>query len=176
MDTQISNKLVRFGKVLNVVGIVLAVVCLIGALSALCGAIVVLVIPEDLIFSFLSAIKIDSSFYVFQTGTVLSDLIPLTALVGIKLTALFFLLRGFIYCTISAIILFILSALFKSTVAHRSPFLPENVKRLKVIGIILIVSAVIIGWQTLIFAFCLLALAFVFQYGTELQQQADETL
>jgi len=176
MNTQTTDKLVRFGKVLNVVGIVLAVICLMAAISALVLAIVVALIPEDLVFGFLSAVKLDTAFAAFQAGTVLGDLIPLTALVGIKFTIVFLLLRSFFYATISAIILFILSSLFKSTVAHRSPFLPENVKRLKIIGIILIVSAVIIGWQTLIFAFCLLALAFIFQYGTELQQQADETL
>ena len=176
MDTQTSDKLVRFGKVLNIVGIVLAVICLMAALTFLCLAIMVAVIPEDLIFGVLSRFELDSAFLAFQTGTALGDLVPLTALIGIKLTALFILLRSFVYALISAIILFILSGVFKSTVAHRSPFLPENVKRLKTIGIILIVAAVVIGWQTLIFAFCLLALAFIFQYGTELQQQADETL
>jgi len=176
MNTQTTNRLVRFGKVLNVVGIVLAVICLMAAVSALSLAIVVAFIPEDLIFQFLSAIRLDSAFAVFQAGTVLGDLVPLTALIGVKVYSLFILLKSFAYATISAIILFILSSLFKSTVAHRSPFLPENVKRLKIIGIILIVASVLIGWQTLIFAFSLLALAFIFQYGTELQQQADETL
>ena len=176
MNTQTSDRLVRFGKVLNVVGIILAVISLMAAVSTLSLAIIVSVIPEDLIFGFLSAVRLDSAFAAFQAGTVLGDLIPLTALIGIKVTAIIILLRSFAYATISAIVLFILSSIFRSTVAHRSPFLPENVKRLKIVGVILIVSAVIIGWQTIIFAFCLLALAFIFQYGTELQQQADETL
>jgi len=176
MNTQTTDKLVRFGKVLNVVGTVLAVFCLLAAVSALSLAVVVAFIPEDLIFNFLNYVRLDTAFSVFQVGTALGDLIPLTALISVKLFALFLSLKSFAFATISAIILFILSALFKSTVAHRSPFLPENVKRLKIIGIILIVATLIIGWQTLIFAFCLLALAFIFQYGTELQQQADETL
>jgi len=176
MNTQTSDKLVRFGKVLNVVGIVLAILCLLAALSSLTGIIIVALIPEDLIFGALTSLRLDTSFSVFQVGTTLSDLVPLTALVGIKLTLIFVLLTSFVYSVVSAIILFILSKVFKSTVAHRSPFLPENVKRLKIIGVILIVATLFLGWQALIFAFCLLAFAFVFQYGTELQQQADETL
>ena len=176
METSTSDRLVRFGKVLNVVGIILAILCLLSAVSSLTGIIFVALLPEDRVYSIFSTIQLTSSFSVFQTGTMLSDLVPLTALVGFKLFIIFILLSCFFYSIVSAIILFILSKVFKSTVAHRSPFLPENVKRLKIIGVILIVATLFFGWQSLIFAFCLLALAFVFQYGTELQQQADETL
>ena len=176
MDTQTSDKLVRFGKVLNVVGIVLAVICLIAAAISLLGIVLVALIPEDAIFGFFNTVQLSSTFSVFQAGTVLSELVPLTALVGLKLTIIFILLTSLTYSIVSAIILFILSKVSRSTVTHRSPFLPENVKRLKIIGVILIIATLFLGWQSLIFAFCLLAFAFVFQYGTELQQQADETL
>jgi len=107
---------------------------------------------------------------------VLGNLIPAGAIIGAKLMLILGSLGAMLYFLVSAIILFILSALFKSTAAARSPFLAENVKRLKVIGAILIAAALLLGFENLIYAFIILALAYVFQYGTELQQQADETL
>ena len=176
MDTtQTSDKLVRFGRVLDIVGKVFAVLCILAGVSCFFLAILVLLLPQDLLFNAMSTVELTSGFFVFQTGTVLSDLVPHAALIGVKLAMIFALLGGLVYCAASAIILFILSAIFKSTAARRSPFLPENVKRLKIIGIILIVASLFLGLDNLIFAFCVLALAFVFQYGTELQQQADET-
>ena len=176
MDTQISDKMVRFGRVLNVVGLVFAVICLVAAAFSLLFAIIVALMPEEALFNLMGRLELTSGFFVFQTGTVLADLVPLTALIGIKVAIVFAFLGGFFYAVASAVILFIISSIFRSTVARKSPFLPENVKRLKIVGIILIIAAVFLGWETLIFAFCMLALAFIFQYGTELQQQADETL
>lgn len=173
---EVSDKLVRFGKVLNVVGKVLAALCLLGALGALITAIVVILIPEETISQFLKQIELTSDIGLFVPGTTLGSFLPVAAMKGIKLGLVFAIMTAFLYCVVGAIVLFILSALFNSTATKGSPFLPENVKRLKIIGVVLIVVSLLLGLQNLIFAFCFLALAYVFQYGTALQQQADETL
>jgi len=176
MDTQATKKLVRFGKVLNIVGKVLAVVCFLAALLSLCLVIVAIVLPEGLVINVLDAIDVSSVFAVFQPGTVLADLVPSATVIGLKLAVVLATAKAFVYFLVSSIILFILSAVFKSSATRNSPFLPENVKRLKVVGLILIVVSLFLGLANLIFAFCVLALAFIFQYGMQLQQQADETL
>jgi hypothetical protein len=171
-----SDKLVRYGRVLNVVGKILAAVCLVGAASALTATFVALALPERLANEIIGSMEITSSIGIFKAGATLGDLIPQAAFFGLKLALVFFALGAFFYCAIAAAVLFIISSIFNSTAAKRSPFLAENVRRLKVIGIILIVASLLLGLQSLIFAFCILALAYVFQYGMELQQQADETL
>jgi hypothetical protein len=171
-----SEKLVRFGRILNVVGKVLAAICLLAAFGMLILAVVILLIPEEMLHELLSSLKLTSNLGIIQAGSSLGDLITSAALTGIKITLIVSMLGSLLYCVLSAIILFIVSAVFKSTATMRSPFLPENVKRLKIIGVILIVATVLLGWSSLIPAFCMLALAYVFQYGTELQRQADETL
>jgi len=176
MNTQTPERLVRFGKVLNVIGIIFACLCIMAGLFFLVAAIVVLLLPEGALNSFLDSIQLGSALSVLQPGTVLSDILPPTLIAGIKYTTAAALLGGLLYAVASAAILFILSSVFRSTAVKGSPFLPENVKRLKIVGVILIVASVCLGLGNLIFAFCVLALAFIFQYGMELQQQADETL
>jgi hypothetical protein len=176
MDTKTSDKLVRFGRTLDIVGKILAVFCLLAAMGSLGCLIVVLVLPEGFVLGLFDSVDISRAFSVFQPGTVLRDLVPSAAVYGVKIAAIWGTFKAFLYCLISAIILFSLSAVFNSTASKRSPFLPENVKRLKIVGVILIVTSLFLGLDNLIFAFCVLALAFMFQYGTELQQQADETL
>jgi len=176
MDVKSTDRLTRFGKVLNVIGIILAVFCLLATLSSFVVLIIVIVLPEGMVLNFFDSVDISSVFSVFQPGTVLKDLVPSVAVFGLKLAVVWAAIKSFIYYLICTIILFILSSLFRATAINHSPFLPKNVKRLKVIGVILIITSIFLGPANLIFALCLLALAFIFQYGTELQQQADETL
>jgi hypothetical protein len=171
-----SEKLVRFGRVLDVVGKVLAGICLLAAFCMLILVVILLLIPEETIYELLSSFRLTSNLGIFQAGTSLGDFITSATLTGIKITLIIAVLGAFAYSVLSGIILFIVSAVFKSTATKHSPFLPENVKRLKIVGVILIVATLLLGWTSLIPAFCILALAYVFQYGTELQRQADETL
>lgn len=163
-----SDKLVRFARVLNIVGKVLAAICIFAATCVLVATIGVALIPQDALYDFFTQIELAADLGFLVPGTLLSDIIPAMAMRGIKAAILSWLISILIYCIICAVILFIVSAVFKSTAAKRSPFLPENVKRLKIIGVILIVISIFLGLQNLIFAFCLLAFAFIFQYGTEL--------
>ncbi|MDR1183372.1 MAG: hypothetical protein LBK67_01080 [Coriobacteriales bacterium] len=176
MDTRISDKLARFGRTLDVVGKILAIVCILGAVSALFIAVLAAALPEDAIIGILGSIELTSSVFDFAANAHLSDFIAPVAIISLKVLTIIFAASICIYCLLSAVILFILSAVFKATAVHRTPFLQENVKRLKIIGVILIVASFLLGLTNLIFAFCVLAFAYVFQYGTELQQQADETL
>jgi uncharacterized protein YacL len=106
----------------------------------------------------------------------LGEFIIPTAIGGLRAITIIALAAGCVYSILSAIILFILSSLFKTTARDKTPFVEENVKRLKKIGILLIVGSLLLGLTNLIFAFAVFALAYVFQYGTELQRAADETL
>ena len=173
MDTRISDKLVRSGKVLDVVGKVLAAICIIGAAGAMLSVILVAFLPADFVMNLLHMIpRLAPVFNEASLGGAIT-----TAIVGTVKTAFIVSTIGFaLYCALCAIILFILSAVFKATAVHRTPFLFENVKRLKIIAIILIVASIALGLTNLIFAFCVFALAYVVQYGVELQQQSDETL
>ncbi|MDR1713343.1 MAG: hypothetical protein LBR39_04240 [Coriobacteriales bacterium] len=188
MDTRINDRLARSGRVLDIIGKVLAILCIIGAVAALFTAIAVAVLPEDLITGALAHIPladadltvksggIESDILTFPEGAVLADYIPVAAVLAVKVSLIAACAAVCIYCLIGAIILFILSAVFKATAINRTPFVPENVKRLKIIGIILIVVSILLGLTNLVFAFCVFALAYVFEYGAELQKQADETL
>jgi hypothetical protein len=176
MDTRISDKLVRFGRALDIVGKILAIICILGAVLALFTAILAAALPENAIMGILGSIEVTSDVLDLAANTRLGDFIAPAALISLKVLTVIFSASICIYCLLSAIILFILSSVFKATAVHRTPFLQENVKRLKIIGVILFIASFILGLTNLIFAFCVLAFAYVFQYGTELQQQADETL
>jgi hypothetical protein len=176
MTSQISDRLARFGRVLNIVAKVLVVLCIISAVFALFAAIAVAAIPEGLIVSALGDIHITSDLFNFAASAQLGDYLLPSAIGGAKIVAIFALARVCVYCILSAIILFILSAFFRATAVQKTPFLEENVRRLKIIGVILIVASLVLGLNNLIIAFAVLALAYVFQYGAELQRSADETL
>jgi hypothetical protein len=188
MDIQISDKLARFGRVLGIVGTVLAIICVLGAVVSLFFAIVVASLSEDFALSIITAIgipldaitnaggaasfSIGDSSYSIRIG----EFIPPALITSLKVALIIAALAGCLYCLVSAIILFVLSAMFKATAINKTPFLAENVKRLKIIGVVLIIISLPLGLHNLILAFCIFAFAYVVQYGTELQQQADETL
>jgi len=173
MDTRISDKLVRSGKTLDVIGKVLAILCIVAAFMALVAIPVAVLLPEDIVFRIMGYFpSMARIFGEMSLGTWISTTVVAT-LKGLFIVSAV----GFIfYCGLCAVVLFILSAVFKATAVHRTPFLSQNVKRLRIIGIILIVASVALGLTNLIFAFCVFALAYVLQYGVELQQQSDETL
>lgn len=173
MVTAISEKLSRFGKVLNIITIILAIICIIIAVCALISIFIVAILPYDLV---LSLINIESDFFNLPAGSDLQDFILPTAVSGLKLFGIIACASTCITAIFYAVIMFMISKFFKSTEIHNTPFLEENVKRLKIIGVIMIVGALIIGWNSLIAAFAIFVFAYVFQYGTELQQQYDETL
>jgi hypothetical protein len=188
MDIQISDKLARFGRTLGIVGKVLAVVCILGAIASLCFAIMTAFLAEDFALGVITSIGIPLDALTNSGGTIaiqagessfsirLGDFIPPALVTGLKVVVVSAAFASFLYCLVSAIILFVLSAMFKATAIHKTPFLDENVRRLKIIGVVLIVISLPLGLHNLILAFCIFAFAYVVQYGTELQQQADETL
>ena len=170
MNTSISEKLARFGRALDIIGKVLAVFCFLAATLMLFGAIAVLLVPDDIILSVLNLFNIN------LTTTYTNTSPYVIAVIGAKTGVILGLVGRCILSVFYAIILLILSAFFKSTAVNKTPFTFENAKRLKIIGIILIVMSIPFGLGNLVFAFCLFAFAYVIQYGAELQQQADETL
>ena len=170
MNTQISEKLARFGRILDVIGKVLAVLCFVAALLALIGIFTVVLVPDDIFLRFLSLFNIKSS--ILDTDTT-----PfVAAVISVKVGAILALIGWFFRSLFYATVLLVLSAVFKSTAINKTPFTSDNAKRLKIIGIILIVASIPFGLGNLVFAFCVFAFAYVIQYGAELQQQADETL
>ena len=170
MKAHISDRLARSGRVLDVIGKVLAVICFITAALALFGAIAVAIIPDDVVVRILNLFNIENS--ASQTNT--SPFI--LGVVGAKIGAILGLAGWAVHSLINATILLLLSSVFKSTAVDKTPFTLENAKRLKIIAIILIVASIPFGLGNLVFAFCVFVFAYVLQYGAELQQQADETL
>jgi len=162
MDTRISDKLARSGKVLDIFSKVLAVICVLGAASTLLVAVII---------AFWWPLNIVMNIHAMSPSTFDSAIVP-----NLKIFGIMSALGLCLYCVLCAIVLLTLSAVFKAIAVQKTPFLPENVKRLKVIGIIMIIASLTVGMLNIIFAFCVFALAYVFQYGTELQQQVDETL
>jgi hypothetical protein len=188
MDIQISDKLARFGRVLGVVGKVLAIICIFGALASLFFAIAIALLSENFALSVIEAIGIPLDAITNVGGTTnisigdfsysirIGDFIPPALITSLKVVLILAVLASCLYCLVSAIILFVLSAMFKATAINKTPFLAENVRRLKIIGVVLIIISLPLGLHNLILAFCIFAFAYVVQYGVELQQQADETL
>ena len=176
MYSQVSDKLARSGRVLDVIGKVLAVFCIITAVVTVFGTIILALLPEDIVMQILSFIPFTSRIDGALGDAGLLSSITTAIVASVKAIAIFSAIGFFAYCLLSAAILFILCAVFKATAVHRTPFLPENVKRLKIIGIIMIIASLALGFHNLIFAFCVFGLAYVVQYGAELQQQSDETL
>jgi hypothetical protein len=176
MVTAISEKLSRFGKVLNIITKILAIVCIVIAICALIATFIVAILPYDLVISLLGSLNITSNILNIPADLDLQDFILPTAIGALRLFAIIACASTCLTAIFYAVIMFIISNFFKSTAIHNTPFLEENVKRLKITGIIMIVGALIIGWNSLIAAFAIFVFAYVFQYGTELQQQYDETL
>ncbi|MCL1890649.1 MAG: hypothetical protein FWG00_01270 [Coriobacteriia bacterium] len=179
MDTRISENLARSSRVLDIIGKVLAIICIVSAVFTLFGAIAILAIPNDLIINLLNQIPITpvtSDVISIPAGTVLGDYITLSTGSALKVALIVAAGALCVYCLLSAGLLFVVSGVFKATAVNKTPFVAENVKRLKIIGIIMIVASLVLGLTNLVFAFCVFALAYVVQYGVELQQQADETL
>jgi len=170
MNTQISNKLARFGRVLNVIGKIFAILCFIAAGIALIAMIVVALTPDDFILQTLNMLRIDAS-NTFINGNAFG-----LAVAGVKIGAIFALVKLLVEALFYAAVLLVLSLVFKSTAVNKTPFSMQNAKRLKIIGIILIIISIPFGLGNLVFAFCVFAFAYVLQYGAELQILADETL
>jgi hypothetical protein len=178
MEEKTVRRLARSGKVLDVIGKVLAGFCIAVAVLSLLCALLAAMVPEDIIRNVIDMLNISirSDLLILDTGITLGSLLSTATAFSLRFFVIIPALSLCAYSVVSAIILFILSAIFKATAVNKTPFMPENVKRLRIIGIVLIIISIFFGLTNLIFAFCVFALAFVFQYGVELQKQADETL
>ncbi|MCL2632157.1 MAG: hypothetical protein FWD45_03600 [Coriobacteriia bacterium] len=176
MDTRISDKLARSGHTLDVISKVLAVLCIVAAVLSFIGAIAILLLPDDLILRVLSIIPVANRMFNAADGITIAGFVSTAAMIALKFVVLAATIGFCVYCLLGAFVLYILSSIFKATAVHRTPFLQENVKRLKAVGIIMIFASIVLGLHNFIFAFCVFALAYVIQYGVELQQQSDETL
>ncbi|MCL2634252.1 MAG: DUF2975 domain-containing protein [Oscillospiraceae bacterium] len=94
-------------------------------------------------------------------------------------------------------ILYIASYLFRDISREDSPFTKKNVKKLKIISVLMLALSVVVQplsalinliilpdvnihiflrLEQLIFSAVFICLALIFEYGAELQQQSDETL
>lgn len=78
---------------------------------------------------------------------------------------------------LSQALLYLTSSLFRRIRTSETPFTPEVIKKLKTMGIMLgVIIAVDNGYMGVVIGFVVYAIALIFQYGGELQQQVDETL
>ena len=153
-------------KVFAVIAKVLEIVCYVGA--GICGAGIIAtateafslgfkfveVGPEDKIFSMLSENM--------ETKTAL--------IIFMALLIVFLLLAAFLIRKVGS--------LFRNINENYSPFVPENVKLIKVIAIIFaVITFIEVGIFPAVFTgFLIWSIALLFDYGCELQNESDEIL
>ncbi|MDR1775840.1 MAG: DUF2975 domain-containing protein [Actinomycetes bacterium] len=184
-------KLRRFGKGLGIATKVLSIISFVVAGILLVSLIFALVVPWDTVVMNVGEVTVNVHGMVTQlTDQASTD-------VNVRAIALSAISLGIIDGVFFGFIMGILSRLFKDTAAHETPFLSTNVRRLKSVGWLLIANSFAMGIATaivevlthpvtsafdtgnggyLITGLVIFALAYVFQYGCELQQAADETL
>lgn len=87
------------------------------------------------------------------------------------------MLQALIQIGLAEALLYLVSDLFRHIQSSATPFTDAAVKKLKAMGIMLgVVVFIDNGYLGVVVAFIGYALALIFQYGSELQRQADETL
>ena len=182
MNTKIE-KIVRMSKVLNVflkIGVVLLIVFIVVAM------VMVLTVPSH------DAAEFDAGFFSF-TG-IWGDSPFVGSTDEFRATMIFEMINS----AVVAAILFMASFIFKGISHEKTPFTQKNSNRLKVISLLLVaLGALVPPLQMLlllvfenhtadiyfsinigyfVFAAMFYCLALIFEYGAELQREADETL
>jgi hypothetical protein len=172
-----KEKIIRFSKILNVIMIVTAIV-------------LVMFIPM-MILGIVFARSLDLS--VFSVDGFWGSTLFVGGINEIRAIMFSIIINtGFMAAT-----LLITSFIFRDIVRGDSPFVKKNVERIKLVSLFLAASAVLtpclqfmfinlfaqnanvnisLDLGNMIFAAVFFCLALVFEYGAELQRQADETI
>ena len=158
-------KLQKTSKVFAVIARVIEIVNYVGA--AICAAAIpVLFIAPDKLQYFIGGQEDDQFFQV------LSENMEYTAAMVI------FLVMSLVLTLASAYLFRKIGTLFRNINKDYSPFIPENVKLIKIIAVfvavIMLIEAGVI--PAILIGLMLWAVALLFDYGCELQNESDEIL
>lgn len=163
-ETKLAN-LQKTSKVFAVISRVIEIVNYVGA--AICAAAIpVLFIDQDKLKYFVSGQENDQLFQMLSKTMEFKSAMALFLILLIVLT----LATAYLFRKIGT--------LFRNINKDYSPFIPENVKLIKIIAVFIaviilleagIIPAILIGLM-------LWAVAFLFDYGCELQKESDEIL
>lgn len=168
------------------------------------AARIMLLIFRILTYVGIGLIAVLLSFIIFSdniSDMVVSDMTIDGILPGATLTPTRGNIIALFVCALSALVLISFIILFAERIMRtvgpdRSPFVPENVRRLKLIAIFWAASTMIPSWlsqialfitngnavelsielSVLLIAFVIWCFALIFEHGVELQQRDDETL
>lgn len=85
---------------------------------------------------------------------------------------------AFVTTVVSAVAMHLISGVFKSIKQSYTPFCPEVTKKIKTLSLTLgIMIGLLVGViPGVVIGFAIYSISVIFSYGTQLQQQADETL
>ena len=158
-------KLQKTSKVFAVIARVIEIVNYVGA--AICAvAIPVLLIAPDKLKYFVSGQESDQLFQMLSNN------------MEFKSAMAIFLIMLIVITLVTAYLFRKIGTLFRNINKDYSPFVPENVKLIKIIAVFVAVIALLEAGivQAILIGLMLWAVALLFDYGCELQNESDEII